>query len=215
MADANWQHIEPRYTSPSSKHKMKRRIDRSKSAALLILALSGCGGSDVNTANQQTPVTPGTEVSAPTSPAPEASTPSVQYEETTLLVDGVRYERSAGLRVCDSPDSGLICKDGVRVYEAREVLVMFSIDEKRKELVEAEIGRLGLSIKEQQRLDGLKEWMLIVSVPQLFEEQWMRALNANANTLYDKGAFLNLVMFPASESKSASMTQTEISPLAQ
>lgn len=130
------------------------------------LMLTACGGSDM---------------AAP-----------VAYEGTTLVVKGVWYERPVGIDTCEAMNPVAICRatSSRPAYASKTVFIqMNTADEK---VVIELITRYGLSITRRSELSAVAELpaltTLVVTVPLLFEEQWVQAFR---NEFRISGAWTN------------------------
>jgi hypothetical protein len=120
------------------------------------LMLTACGGSDIAA--------------------------SVAYEGTTLVVKGVWYERPAGIDACEAMNPVAICRatSSRPAYASKTVIIqMNTADEK---FVTDLLTGYGLSITRRSELSAVAELpaltTLVVTVPLLFEEQWVQALRS-------------------------------------
>ena len=99
----------------------------------------------------------------------------VSYEGTTLIVNGVRYERppyiyECGIRVCDTR----------MVPQYRDGLIVIDMDKADEKAVVAIINTYGISLIARSGLPAIAglpaSVTFVVEVPALFADQWTAAL---------------------------------------
>jgi hypothetical protein len=135
-------------------------------AVALTLGIAACGGGGGDAGSGVTPLSSAAET--PSDTGGNQSIPVV-YDGNTLTVRAVRYERSPGIELCSAV---AVCENGVEAYAPGQVIVSFT--SANTLIANALLTSLGLSVN-SARGDAL-----IVSVPVLFERQWVRALQQEA-----------------------------------
>jgi hypothetical protein len=133
---------------------------------MVVALLSGCGGSD--------------------------NAGPVAYGDTTLVVNGARYERPIGIYACEGMSDAAVCRttSSRPIYVSKTVILQMNTTDE-KAVIDI-LTAYGLYITRRSELSAIAELpaltTLVITVPMLFEEQWVQALRSESRIV---GAWTN------------------------